>query len=101
MKRAVGAHEQLDGPLDDAAALRDNLRDLRRINALLGGVRLSAWGISRFASTDRALRVLDVGTGAADIPVAVRGAWHGLGPAPAFTATDSRPAVLTAARLLT
>ena len=37
MRRLAGAHELLDGPLDDEAALRGNLRDLGRINRWLGG----------------------------------------------------------------
>ena len=39
MERRTDAVELLDGPLDDPAALRGNLRDLRRINRWLGGVR--------------------------------------------------------------
>ena len=45
MKRLTDGVELLDGPLDDRATLAGNLRDLRRINRWLGGVRLSAAGI--------------------------------------------------------
>ena len=98
MNRLSGATELLDGPLDDPATLRGNLRDLRRVNRLLGGAALSRWAIAHFAAPGAALRVLDVGTGGADIPAFVRGSWRGAGPPPAFTAVDSRPEVVAAAR---
>jgi SAM-dependent methyltransferase len=100
VERVAGAHELLDGPLHDEAALAGNLRDLRRVNGLLGGVTLSLRAIASFAAADdrRALRVLDVGTGAADIPIAVRRRWPRGIPAPEFVATDSRPEILAAAR---
>src|SRR5262245_34666957 len=106
MKRVADGRELLDGALDDRATLEGNLRDLCRVNALLGGVTLSLRAIEWFASrdvTDNApgvagLRVLDVGTGAADIPVGVRRRWSGSTPVPTLTATDSRREVLDAAR---
>ena len=54
-----------------------------------------------FASAGRTLRVVDVGTGGADIPLFLRQSWSGPGPAPELTAADSRPEVLTAARAVT
>ena len=60
MERRTDAVELLDGPLDDPAALAGNLRDLRRINRWLGGVRLSADAIDALAAhrdaADRARR---------------------------------------------
>ncbi len=50
MERRTDAVELLDGPLDDPAALAGNLRDLRRINRWLGGVRLSADAIDALAA---------------------------------------------------
>ena len=50
MERLAGAQELLDGPLDDPATLAGNLRDLRRANALLGGVRLSLYCRNRFTA---------------------------------------------------
>src|SRR5258705_12488702 len=69
MDRRTDAIELLDGPLDDPAALAGNLRDLRRINRWLGGVRLSADAIDALAAHREQLTVLDVGTGGADIPM--------------------------------
>ena len=71
MDRLTNAAELLDGPLDDAAALDGNLRDLRLINRWLGGVALSAAAIEALAAHRVALSLLDVGTGGADIPVAL------------------------------
>ena len=72
MRRLAGASELLDGPLDDPAVLRGNLRDLARINRWFGGAA------ARDARSSRLLgrrtvphTLLDVGTGAADIPLAL------------------------------
>src|SRR5437773_1502833 len=40
MRRLLDAREHLDGALSDRAVLRGNLRDLRRVNAIFGGVDL-------------------------------------------------------------
>ncbi len=80
MRRVTGRPEFLDGPLDHAL-LQGNMRDLARINRLLGGVALSRRALVALATGSHALpragrvdwrtttlRMLDVGTGAADIP---------------------------------
>jgi ubiquinone/menaquinone biosynthesis C-methylase UbiE len=90
VNRLDGAHELLDGPLDDLATLRGNLRDLARVNRLLGGTALSAWGISRLGAAPGAT-VLDVGTGGGDIPRSLARRWS-------FTGVDSRPEVVALAR---
>ncbi len=97
MQRRSDAEELLDGPLDDAAALRGNLRDLARANRWLGGVGLSARAIEALAGDRETLTVLDVGTGAADIPLSLlqRAAREGRGLR--VTGIDSRPEVLAAA----
>lgn len=93
--------ELLDGPLDDPSELAGNLRDLRRINRLLGGVELSRRAIDRLVA-ERApgapdLAIVDVGTGAADIPVALLADAQRRGGRVTVTAIDSRPEVLAAA----
>jgi ubiquinone/menaquinone biosynthesis C-methylase UbiE len=101
MRRLAGAVELLDGPLDDPAALRGNLRDLTRFNRRLGGVRASRAAVDRLLGERRGQHtLLDVGTGAADIPLAlVRGSAGSARPLGA-TAVDSREEVLAAAREL-
>jgi SAM-dependent methyltransferase len=103
MDRLAGASELLDGPLDDAATLAGNLRDLGRVNALLGGVRLSRDAIDALVGPEAgrrtAVELLDVGTGGADIPIALLAGWRRNGRRLAITAVDDRAEVLTAARL--
>jgi ubiquinone/menaquinone biosynthesis C-methylase UbiE len=97
MRRLTDRDELLDGPLDDAAVVGGNLRDLARVNRRLGGVRLSIAGIAALAGERHRLDILDVGTGGADIPLALLDhaartglEWH-------VTGVDSRPEILAAA----
>lgn len=98
MKRLTGAVELLDGPLDDPAALAGNLRDLRRINRWLGGVALSITALEAVAPGAADLTLLDVGTGGADMPLALLRWATGRGTRLTVVALDSRPEVLAAAR---
>jgi ubiquinone/menaquinone biosynthesis C-methylase UbiE len=97
MDRLADADELLDGPLDQPATLDGNLRDLRRFNRWLGGATLSAAALDALAAHRVDLTVLDVGTGGADIPVALarlarsrRRRLHAVG-------IDIRPEILAAA----
>jgi ubiquinone/menaquinone biosynthesis C-methylase UbiE len=99
MERRTDATELLDGPLDDPAALTANLRDLRRINRWFGGVRLSADGIDALAAHRPELTLLDVGTGGADIPMALLARAKARGRVLTVVGIDSRPEVLAAAVL--
>lgn len=65
--------EWLDGERLDDSALRENLADIRRINALLGWTRFTAKVVLRSAAADgkRSIRLLDVASGSADIPLAI------------------------------
>ena len=95
MDRLTGVAELLDGPLDDPAALDGNLRDLARINRLSGGTRLS---MSAIAALGEVTTILDVGTGAADIPMTLLARAQAAGRPLSIAATDSRPEILAAAR---
>lgn len=97
MKRLTGAAELLDGPLDDPAALTGNLRDLRRINRRLGGVGLSAAAIDALAAHRNEVTLLDVGTGGADIPMALIERARARGRRIHVVGVDSRPEILAAA----
>ena len=98
MDRVTGIPELLDGPLDDEAALIGNLRDFRRLNRLDGGTELSRRAIDALAEHGRPIEsVLDVGTGGADIPVALLAGATRAGRSLQVTAIDSRPEVLAAA----
>lgn len=66
--------EMLDQSGHDPALLAGNLADLRRVNRWFGGVRLTIAGLDVLTPDLRhgdSLRVIDVATGGADIPVAV------------------------------
>ena len=105
MRRLAGRLEHLDGPLDDRSALRDNLRDMRRANRWLGGARLSRAAVLKLIRHQRApvtgrrgLRVLDVGTGSADVPLALVAWGERHGRALEVTAVDDRPEIVDIAR---
>jgi ubiquinone/menaquinone biosynthesis C-methylase UbiE len=100
MRRLAGVAEFLDGPLDDPGALRDNLRDLRRWNQFAGGGALSRRAIEALAPADAAVTLLDVGTGGADIPLALLAYARKRRRALAITAVDNRPEILDAARAI-
>ncbi|HVM31055.1 MAG TPA: methyltransferase domain-containing protein [Candidatus Limnocylindrales bacterium] len=98
MDRLEGARELLDGPLEPVL-LAGNLRDLARINRLLGGARLSWRALRAVArAADRRLTLLDVGTGAADIPRHLLAQAERDGVELAITATEVRPEILHHAR---
>ncbi len=97
MERRTDAIELLDGKLDDPAALAGNLRDLGRVNRWLGGVALSSAAIETVAPRSAELTMVDVGTGGADIPMALLGRARGAGRKLAVVGIDSRPEVLAAA----
>lgn len=102
MRRQADARELLDGPLDPRT-LAANLRDLARINRWLGGAGLS-WSAIRPLLRERSpgnnLRLLDVGTGAADIPRALRRQTAYRNPSLEIVATDVRPEIVSVAREL-
>jgi ubiquinone/menaquinone biosynthesis C-methylase UbiE len=101
MKRLAAVPEFLDGHLDDPATLRGNLRDLKRMNRLTGGTGLSRRALAFLAPPPDPITVLDVGTGAADIPVALITDASREDRRVKVTATDSRDEVLAAARAVT
>jgi ubiquinone/menaquinone biosynthesis C-methylase UbiE len=99
-RRSIGP-ELLDGPLDDPETLQGNLRDLGRVNRWLGGTRLSCRAVDMLLEGADEARILDVGTGAADIPMALIGAARRHGRRWHVTAVDSRAEVIDAARTVT
>lgn len=100
MRRKAAAKELLDGPLDQQT-LAANMRDLARINRWLGGAGLSWRALKPLLRERRAsqhLRLLDVGTGAADIPRALRRRTAGRDPGLEILATDVRPEIVSIAQ---
>ena len=97
MERLADVEELLDGTLDDPDVLRGNLVDLRRINRLLGGVRLSRLAIDGLTNGATELSILDVGTGGADIPVALLADARRRGRGLRVVAIEPRAEVIAAA----
>jgi ubiquinone/menaquinone biosynthesis C-methylase UbiE len=93
--------EWMDAPGHPRALVDDNLDDLRRVNWLLGGRRLTLASLSGLAARvppGETLTVLDVATGAADIPRAIA-RWGARTGRPTFVvATDFNETVLLSGR---
>jgi ubiquinone/menaquinone biosynthesis C-methylase UbiE len=93
--------ELMDAPILDEAELAANLRDIRRVNRLLGGTAVVLHHLPRIVvaiSPARPITLLDLATGSGDSPLAVS-RWakrHGL--ALTITASDYSEAILAAAR---
>ncbi len=98
MERLGGQHELLDGPLD-ADVLAGNLRDMARVNRWLGGVSLSRKAVlSLLRGRSGPVDMLDVGTGAADIPDALIRWFDHRNRLLRVTAIDRKPEILALAR---
>jgi len=93
--------EWMDAPGHPRALIDENLNDLRRVNRLLGGRRLTLQPLARLArglGCTETLRVLDVATGAADIPRAVCDWAQAEGRAPFVVASDVNEEALRSGR---
>lgn len=89
------ASELLDGGELEQADVEQNLADLARMNRLPGGTGASVRGVRHLVGTQRQVRILDVGTGRADVPLAfARHGWRSV-------ALDVNPQVRDVARQLT
>ena len=74
LARAEGALEIIDGPPVPFAEMACCMTDIARVNALFGGRMVTMIHVKRLLAAlpaDRLITVLDVGTGAGDIPRAV------------------------------
>jgi ubiquinone/menaquinone biosynthesis C-methylase UbiE len=100
MRRLDDSSEFLDGPLD-ARTLEGNLRDLARVNRFLGGTALSWRALAPLlleGEGTESLRLLDVGTGAADIPISLVRRAERSGVGLEVVASDVRPEIVAIAR---
>lgn len=68
MRRTI-ARELMDGPVDDVDELEANLRDIAFANARLGGTAPVVRALRRIDAPR--IELLDVGSGAADVPLAL------------------------------
>jgi SAM-dependent methyltransferase len=99
LPRAAGG-ELMDLPDAGRGDMAHALDDLRAVNRFLGGTRIVLHHLSKlFASHPQAsYRILDVATGAADIPLAVARWARERGTAVEIVATDNHPTTLELAR---
>jgi 2-polyprenyl-3-methyl-5-hydroxy-6-metoxy-1,4-benzoquinol methylase len=99
----VRAPELMDRPDVDPDEHRTSLADLRFANRWLGGGRSAVRLVLAAARRveERPVRVLDVGTGGADIPIALARAARRAGLELRITATDVHPAAVETARRAT
>ena len=85
------AAELLDSGRLSRSEVEANLADLARLNRLPGGTDASVRAIEQLIGTGNDVRILDVGTGAGDMPIAfARRGWR-------VVATDINPDVLAVA----
>src|SRR5579884_2561950 len=92
------AVELLDSPESVLADLPANLADIRRLNRHFGGASSTIPAVNQIAKGLSAYTLLDVGTGSADIPLALLKAASARGQYVEVTAIDSSPAILGVAR---
>ncbi len=92
--------ERMDDPACDAGRLRRALEALAVSNRLFGGHHLVWWGVRRLLEgrAPGPLRILDVGSGAGDIPRLLEARLHGSGWRPRCVLGDLHPMTLRIAR---
>jgi SAM-dependent methyltransferase len=93
LRRVERAEELLDNPAHDSAELRQSLRHVAQVNRFLGGTRSLLQAVQRLLPTAGG-RILDVGTGSADIPRAIAGWARSRGIPVRVHATDVNPEML-------
>lgn len=73
LPRLEGAAELLDRPDNSDKEIRENLRDLERLNRYFGGIRTVLLHLDRMAGacSQHPITILDIATGGADIPRAI------------------------------
>lgn len=92
--------EWLDATPGNVGNLRRNLRDIRRINALLGWTGSATRAVAALtrAEASRAWTLLDVASGSADIPCAIARWARRTGTRLTITASDINPQIVAIAR---
>lgn len=101
-QRRISA-EHMDDPAASREQMAEALRFIRMVNRRLGGARAAVREIDRMAGeigSDRAIRIIDIGTGAADIPMAIAQWARSVGRRVEITAVDLHPVTLELAREL-
>jgi 2-polyprenyl-3-methyl-5-hydroxy-6-metoxy-1,4-benzoquinol methylase len=101
LRSRAGGAERMDEPDIDARELEDGLADLRAVNRWLGGRRVAIRLLGRMLRrmpAGQPVRVLDVATGSADLPLALVRWAARRGILLEVLATDAHERTLAAAR---
>jgi len=98
LSRLTGVPERMDDPSLDARELAQALKTLARVNRLFGGTQIVLHHLPRLChGLPARVRVLDVGTGYADIPRAIVRWAQRRGQPVEITALDRNPETLAVA----
>jgi ubiquinone/menaquinone biosynthesis C-methylase UbiE len=101
LRRDEASRELLDAPELEPVALRENLRDIRRVNRLAGGVSVILRALPDLVwrlPEDSVVTLLDLATGSGDIPLAVAAWMKRSGRCLAMTVSDISPQILCEAQ---
>lgn len=98
LPRRVHAREYMDAPHVDAAMLEASLDDVAGVNRWLGGTRAVRIALDELLAGRTTATVLDVGCGAADIPIALARHARRAGRRLRFVAVDGHAATIAIAR---
>jgi len=101
MERRLEQRELLDGPGPTRSEIEGNLRDIAASNKWLGGTSVIMRHLARLIGSQpsrRPVRILDLATGGADIPMAIADWARDHGISVRITAVDSNPAVVEIAQ---
>jgi 2-polyprenyl-3-methyl-5-hydroxy-6-metoxy-1,4-benzoquinol methylase len=92
-RRLEHAGELLDAPRHDRAELEQSLDQIAEVNRLLGGTRAVLRTIDQLMPATGDLAILDIGTGSADIPIAIDRWARKRSRIVRITATDLHPQI--------
>ncbi|HEX2167504.1 MAG TPA: methyltransferase domain-containing protein [Longimicrobiales bacterium] len=97
-QRLEHAPELLDAPYHDRAELEQSLDQVAEVNRLLGGTRAVLRTLEDIAPGPDDLEILDIGTGSADIPIAIDRWAREQSRTVRITATDLHPQMIEIAK---
>jgi len=97
-RRLEHAPELLDEPAHDRAELEQSLDQVAEVNRFLGGRRAVIRALETIAQPGQPLSIMDVGTGSADIPIAIDDWAKRQGIDVRIVAADVHPQMLDIAR---
>jgi ubiquinone/menaquinone biosynthesis C-methylase UbiE len=95
------APEMIDNPNADPELLKDELKSIRTVNRLFGGFSAIRMGLLALLDQEKdgaEIRILDLGTGSADLPVYLLSISQELQKRFIITAIDNHPSIVRVAR---